>query len=116
MNHKINLSLWAGIVLLLLASSLRTFAGYSVFLKLDGIEGEATNSDYENQIVVTSFSQGMTNSVSTVVGGPGASKPTFTDLTITKSLDKASPLLLLNCAQGKTIQTAILTLCEQDEG
>ena len=116
MKHTIKFSLWAGVILLLLSSSLRTFAAYSIFLRLDGIEGEATNSDFENQIVVTSFSHGM--SILAPTGGssgPGTSKPTFTDLTITKSLDKASPLLYLNCAQGKVIKTATLTLCQQDE-
>ena len=114
MKHKINLSLWAGVVLLLLASSLRTFAGYSIFLKLDGIEGEATASGFEKQIVVTSFSHGMASQVTTTgTGGAGAVKATFTDLNITKSLDKASPLLYLNCVQGKVIKTATLTLCNQ---
>jgi len=114
MKHKINLSLWAGVVLLLLASSLRTFAGYDIFLELDGVEGEATAVGFENQIVVASFSHGITNPATTSVGGGGSvNMPTFTDLTITKSLDKASPLLFLNCAQGKRIATATLTLCRQ---
>jgi type VI secretion system secreted protein Hcp len=116
MKHTIKFSLWAGVILLLLSSSLRTFAAYSIFLQLDGTPGEATASGFEDQIVVTSFSHGVSTTVTTnPTGGPGASEPTFTDLTISKSLDKASPLLYLNCAQGKVIKTATLTLCQQDE-
>lgn len=115
MKHTIKLSLWAGVALLLLASPLRTLAAYSIFLKLDGIEGEATASGFEKQITVTSFSHGITTPAAPAGGGGTTSKPTFTDLTITKSLDKATPLLCLNCAQGKNIASATLTLCKQDQ-
>ena len=83
----------------------------AVFLKLDGIEGESQDSRHAKEIDVSAWSLGVTNPGSGHVGGgAGAGRATFTDLAVTKVLDKASPALLLAVASGRHIRTARLTV------
>lgn len=95
------------IVLLLLACALSgaisARAAFDCFLKLEGVPGESTHVDHRDEIVIESFSMG-------IAGAPGsAGGPQFSDLSLTKYLDKASPLLMLKCAQGAPIPMAVLT-------
>lgn len=90
----------------------RVNAAYDMFLNLTGIQGEATASGHSNEIVVLSFSLSVSNSG----GAAGGGTPTFSGLTITKLLDKASPPLVLACAQGTPISQAVLTLRDQSGG
>ncbi|HEU4332124.1 MAG TPA: type VI secretion system tube protein Hcp [Lapillicoccus sp.] len=83
----------------------------AVFLKLDGIEGESQDSRHAKEIDVSAWSLGVTNPGSSHVGGGmGAGRATFSDLSVTKMLDKASPALLLAVASGRHIRTAKLTV------
>jgi len=86
---------------LALLSATQAFAGFEAFLKMDPLQGESTNPNHSNEIVVLSYSHNLTNS-----GG----FPTVTDLTITKPLDKASPGLFLACVTGAHYPTVILTM------
>lgn len=95
----------------------RSLAAVDMFLKLADaqgnilIEGESLDSKHAKEIVITSFSQGVTVPISTPVGGGGsAGKASFSDFNFTKLLDKASPLLYSYAAQGRHIPTAVLTL------
>lgn len=85
-------------------------AAVDFFLKIEGIEGEATHEAHKGEIEVLSWSWGATNSSSAVGAGTGAGRARFQDLTIVKSLDKASPKLMLYCAQGRHIPSATLTV------
>lgn len=81
------------------------------FLKIDGIEGESADSKHKGEIDIESFAWGASNSGTMAVGGGGgAGKVHFTDFNFTKAVDKASPKLFLNCAQGTHIKKAILTV------
>lgn len=72
------------------------------FLKIPGVDGESTDEQFAGAIVLESYSFGVANAVSPGRGsGGGVGKATFTDLTITKRIDKSSPTLLLDCATGK---------------
>jgi type VI secretion system secreted protein Hcp len=83
----------------------------AVFLKLDGIEGESQDNRHAKEIDVSAWSLGVTNPGSGHVGGgAGAGRATFTDLSVTKVLDKASPALLLAVASGRHLRTATLTV------
>jgi type VI secretion system secreted protein Hcp len=63
------------------------------FLKLDGIQGEATDHNFKDQIQLLSFSWGGTRSVRLHgTGGSGAGKVDLSDFSVTKHLDKSSPL------------------------
>jgi type VI secretion system secreted protein Hcp len=82
-----------------------------MFLKLDGIKGESTDSKHKDEIDVLSWSWGMTQSGSTHIGGGGGSgKVNIQDISLTKRLDTASPTLSARCAQGEHIKEALLTV------
>lgn len=75
------------------------------FLKVDGIEGESTHPNHGNEIEVLSWSWGVSNSGSfSGGGGGGAGKASFSDISITKTLDKSSPKLFLATASGEHIK------------
>jgi type VI secretion system secreted protein Hcp len=79
------------------------------FLKLDGITGEATNADHKGQIEVLSFTFGVSQTGNNQSGGGGgAGKAQFSDLTVTKPLDSASPSLMLACSKGTHLHKAEL--------
>jgi type VI secretion system secreted protein Hcp len=81
-----------------------------IFLKLDGIKGESTDSKHKDEIEIESFSWGMTQSGSALQGaGGGASKVSFQDFNFVMAVSRASPQLMLACATGKHIKEAILT-------
>jgi type VI secretion system secreted protein Hcp len=82
-----------------------------MFLKIDGIEGESTDKVHSNEIQIESFSFGVSNVGSAGRGGGiGAGKAHFEDIHFTKFADKASPMLMMKCAQGEHIPTALLTV------
>ena len=84
---------------------------YDAFLKLDGIDGEVSAAGFEKWIEVMSFSWGVTNAgTGASGGGGGAGKASFQDLHFESPTSKASPNLMLACATGKHIQSALLTL------
>jgi type VI secretion system secreted protein Hcp len=87
------------------------------FLKLNGVEGEAQDSEYQNQIEVQSVSWGASNNSSFAHGtGSGIGKGHISDIVITKYTDKASTNLFKNCTTGKVMTDGTLTLLKlQDE-
>lgn len=84
-------------------SAITARAAFDAFLKLDGVPGESRHADHKDEIDIQSFSMGIV----APAGAVGA--PQFSDLALTKYLDKASPILMLKCAQGARIGTAVLT-------
>ena len=83
----------------------------AVFLKLDGIEGESRDVRHAKEIDVTSWSLGVTNAGSGHGGGGGgAGRATFTDLSVSKLVDKASPALMLAVANGRHVRSGRLTV------
>ncbi len=80
------------------------------FLKIDTIDGEALDAKHKNEIQLTSYSFGETNAGSFSVGsGGGAGKVQMEDFKFTMNTCKASPKLMLACATGQHIKSAILT-------
>jgi type VI secretion system secreted protein Hcp len=80
------------------------------FLKIDGIEGESKADKHKDEIEIQSFSWGATQSgTSAGGGGGGAGKVAMQDFHFTMLHSKASPALMLSCAQGDHIKNAILT-------
>ena len=78
------------------------------FLKIDGIPGESQDAKHKGEVDVEAWSWGETASVGSG-GGGGAGKVDIQPLTLTAGLSKASPLLMLACASGKHIKSAVLT-------
>lgn len=84
-------------------------AAVDYFLKLDGIDGESTDDKHKGQIDIESFSWGATQAGAHAAGGGGgAGKVVFQDFHFTMKINKASPKLMLACATGQHIKSAIL--------
>lgn len=81
-----------------------------MFLKFDPeIKGESVAAGHKNEIQVLAWSWGAQNSGTRhIAKGGGGGKSSFNDLSITKYVDSASPLLLQACATGKHIDKATL--------
>jgi type VI secretion system secreted protein Hcp len=91
-------------------------AAVDYFLKIDGIDGESIDNTHRGEIIIESFSWGMSNAGTFAGGGGGgAGKVSMQDIHFTRRLDKASPLLMLACATGQHIPTAKLT-CRKTGG
>lgn len=80
------------------------------FLKIKDIEGESADSKHKNEIDILSWSWGESQSGSSSYGGGGgAGKVAMQDFNFTMTVNKASPKLLLACANGSHIKEALLT-------
>jgi type VI secretion system secreted protein Hcp len=80
------------------------------FLKIDGIQGESHDAKHKNEIELSSFSWAE-NQTGTQAsgGGGGAGKVRMADFRFTMRVCKASPKLMLACANGEHINKAVLT-------
>lgn len=76
---------------------------YEMFLKLDTIAGESTDSRHRGEIEVDSFSWGETRSLA-------SQNPTMEGFTITMLANKASPRLFLYTAGGLKIGRTVLSV------
>jgi type VI secretion system secreted protein Hcp len=85
-------------------------AAVDYFLKIDGIPGESKDAKHKGEVDVGAWSWGETATApSGPGGGGGAGKVTIQDLNLTSRISKASPQLMLACASGKHIKSAVLT-------
>ncbi|HMH43778.1 MAG TPA: type VI secretion system tube protein Hcp [Pyrinomonadaceae bacterium] len=79
------------------------------FLKLDGVDGESTDAKHKNEIDVESWSWSESNSGSSHAGGgSGVGKVAMDDFHFVMKVNKASPKLMLACANGQHIAKATL--------
>jgi type VI secretion system secreted protein Hcp len=91
--------------------------GGSTFLKLDGVKGEVTDKVHKEDIAISSFSIGATNAAShSSGGGGGAGKVSFSSFTITKRIDKSSPLLFRAAATGQHYKEAVVLFAKVKRG
>jgi type VI secretion system secreted protein Hcp len=87
---------------------------FDAFLKIDGIEGESTDDKHKGEIEVLSFSWGVSQQTSGSASSAGSltsQRADFHDFAVVKAIDKASPLLMLQCADGTHIKSVRLELC-----
>ena len=88
----------------------KNMSAVDYFLKIDGIKGESQDSKHGGEIEIQSFSWGATQSGSFAQGGGGgAGKVTMQDFHFTVFHGVASPKLMLACATGQHIPSAVLT-------
>ena len=82
-----------------------------MFLKIDGVDGEAVDHAHGGEIDVLAWSWGMSQSGSMHTGsGGGAGKVSVQDVSITKYIDKSSPNLIKTCCTGKHYPEAKITV------
>jgi type VI secretion system secreted protein Hcp len=87
-----------------------------MFLKLDDVKGESADAKHTGEIDVLAWSWGMAQSGTTHMGtGGGAGKVSVQDISITKYIDKSSPVLELSCCNGKHFKEAVLTVRKAGE-
>ena len=87
-------------------------AAFDAFLKIDGIDGEATDQRHRDHIEVFSWSWGVANREAT---GGGGGKVSVSEITITKEVDKSSPKLFLSTAIGEPAGDVVLRMAESRE-
>jgi type VI secretion system secreted protein Hcp len=88
----------------------------STFLKLDGIKGESTDKDHKGEIAIDGFALSAQGATQASGGGGGAGKVSIQSFSITKTLDKSSPLLFQAAATGKHIKDAVLSFARKAGG
>ena len=80
------------------------------FLKIEGIAGESSDDKHKDEIELQSWSWGEAQTGTASLGsGMGAGKVQMQDFNFVMEVSKASPKLLLACASGEHIKSAILT-------
>ena len=85
-------------------------AAVDYFLKIDGIAGESLDAKHKGEIQPQAFSWGEAQQQGpATAGGAGAGKVQFHDLHFVMRTNKASPQLLLACASGQHLKSAVLT-------
>jgi len=88
---------------------------FDAYLKIDGIDGEATDDKHAKWIGVQSYSVGVSQphqgSVSSG-GGRTAGRADAKNLVVNKMIDMASPKLQLYCCEGTSIPKITLEVCQ----
>jgi len=86
---------------------------FDAFVKIDGIEGESTDSKHSGWIEAINFSAGASQKVSTTASSSGGGTGERTDIkpfTFTKQVDSSSPKLFQACAAGTHFDNITLAL------
>jgi type VI secretion system secreted protein Hcp len=81
-----------------------------MFLKVQGVTGEAGDADHKGEIEVVSWSWGMQASSTSIAGDQGTGRSTLSELEVVKRVDLASPTLMLYLRNNKEIGQARLTV------
>ena len=88
-----------------------------VYLQIDGIKGESTDTSHKDWIEVKSVQWEVLQPKSATAstgGGHTAERTEHRDIVISKLADLSSPLLLQNCSSGKTLPKAKLEFMRAD--
>jgi len=92
-------------------------SGYELHLNLGAIQGESASSAHPNEIELSGFSWGISNSpVNTQNGSIKGGKVSMTEVTVTKPVDKSSVQLMKASATGQIIQKAVITWSKSTGG
>lgn len=86
---------------------------FDTFVKVDGIEGESTDSKHSGWIEAINFSAGASQAVSNTASSAGGATAERTDIkpfTFTKQVDSSSPKLFQACAAGTHLDKITIAL------
>lgn len=90
----------------------------AIFLKYGALNGEVTAKGYEKWVEVNSFQWGVGRGISSGSGGGSkreATAPSVSEITMTKTMDEFSPLLLKEAIGGDAKEVKIdLTQTDND--
>lgn len=76
---------------------------FQMYLRVQGITGEASEDNHQNDILVDSYSFGATRS-------PAAGSPVMQDFLVTMPANKASPRLMAYAAGSVSVPRAVLSV------
>jgi type VI secretion system secreted protein Hcp len=85
-----------------------------MYLKLDGVDGDATDVNHRGWSNILSFENGISNSGAISAGGSGAGKVRFSDMKLTKLVDKISPVMIRRAASGSHFRDVIIEIAGSD--
>jgi type VI secretion system secreted protein Hcp len=81
------------------------------FIKIGDLKGESQDKKHKDEIDVLAWSWGMSQSGTMHMGGGGGGgKVAVQDVSITKYVDKSSPVLMQACCQGDQYKSAKLVV------
>ena len=113
MKYAIVIAVVLGLVIFGTSNSFATTSsGDPIYMNYGTIKGDVTAAGHEGSIELNSFQWGVSRGISSPTGGSAdreASAPSVSELVVTKTMDKASPLLVQQ-ALGGTGQTVTIDL------
>jgi type VI secretion system secreted protein Hcp len=89
---------------------------FDAYMKIDSIPGEATDKDHKGWIQLQSFDHNVMQPHDATQGigaSGGRGRGEVSDITFTKLVDKATPLLFLRCCDGQNLQTVKINVVRQ---
>jgi type VI secretion system secreted protein Hcp len=91
-------------------------AADELFLKLDGVRGESTDSRHKDEIDLLSYTQSMVGPFARGATSAGAAgKAMCGTVTVVKYVDLSSPELILFALNGRHIPKAVITFQKQGQ-
>ncbi len=89
---------------------------FGAYLKIEDIKGESIRSGHEEEIVIASFSWGVSRASFLNSGGQRESGlPEIQSIHLTKDYDAASPYLAWSCIKAVNLGEVVLTM-RKDQG
>jgi len=82
----------------------------SIYLLVEGIKGKVTAKGHEDWIDVSSIQWGVGRAISSAVGTSAdreASKPSISEVSVTKMMDESSPMIFTEACVGKSKKVSI---------
>ena len=92
-----------------LATGAAAAAAGDVFLRLDGITGESTDSKHKGEIDILSYTQSFTNNAAISAGGGGSGRVTCGAVTVLKNIDRSSPGFIRLVTTGAHVPKGVIT-------
>lgn len=81
-----------------------------MFLKYGDIKGESIDDKHKDEVQVLAWSWGMSQGGSMHTAGGKSGKVSVQDLSLTKFVDKGSPIMMLHCCDGTRTPKATLVV------
>lgn len=94
-----------------------TYQTTSTYMQIPGIDGDVSEKNHKNWIHLDSVEFGVSRHFSTETGRVSnreSSKPDFSEVSITKSMDQASPKLMQAACKSDAKQQIKINLCRTD--
>jgi len=86
------------------------------YIKIGDIKGESVDKGHKDWIVIESMSNPLSPDESTVSGSREASAPSLSELTVTKPMDYASPILSRYVTTGTPIPAVEIEFADPETG